>query len=56
MHANEFPDDVYVFTSGTYAQVTASAIVVGGCVIDTLPFPETRQVIDISSAARRSST
>ncbi len=49
MHRERISDDVYVFTSGQYAQVTASAIVTpeGAVVIDTLPFPaETRQVID----------
>jgi glyoxylase-like metal-dependent hydrolase (beta-lactamase superfamily II) len=49
MHRERISDDVYVFTSGLYAQVTASAIATpeGAVVIDTLPFPgETRQVID----------
>jgi cyclase len=49
MHRERISDDVYVFTSGMYAQVTASAIVTsaGAVVIDTLPFPnETRQIID----------
>lgn len=49
MHRERISDDVYVFTSGLYAQVTASAIVTpeGVVVVDTLPFPsETRQVID----------
>ncbi len=49
MHRERISDDVYVFTSGQYAQVTASAIVTpeGAVVIDTLPFPaETRQIID----------
>jgi glyoxylase-like metal-dependent hydrolase (beta-lactamase superfamily II) len=49
MHRERISDDVYVFTSGMYAQVTASAIVTteGVVVIDTLPFPvETRQVIE----------
>ncbi len=49
MHRERISDDVYVFTSSLYAQVTASAIVTpeGTVVIDTLPFPnETRQVID----------
>ena len=49
MHRERISDDVYVFTSGLYAQVTASAIVTpeGAVVIDTLPFPaETRQVIE----------
>ncbi len=49
MHRERISDDIYVFTSGLYAQVTAGAIVTsaGTIVIDTLPFPnETRQVID----------
>src|SRR5512143_148311 len=49
MHRERISDDVYVFTSGMYAQVTACAIVTteGAVVIDTLPFPaETRQVIE----------
>ncbi|CAG0930741.1 Metallo-beta-lactamase type 2 [Thermoflexales bacterium] len=49
MHRERISDDVYVFTSGLYAQVTACAIVTsdGAVVIDTLPFPnETRQVIE----------
>ena len=49
MHRERISDDVYVFTSGLYAQVTASAIATsdGVVVIDTLPFPtETRQVIE----------
>jgi glyoxylase-like metal-dependent hydrolase (beta-lactamase superfamily II) len=46
-------DNVYVFTSEAYAQVTASAIVTseGTVVIDTLPFPrETREMIDFLRA------
>ena len=42
-------ENVYVFTSEAYAQVTAGAIVTseGTVVIDTLPFPrETREMID----------
>jgi len=42
-------DDIYVFTSSLYAQVTASAVVTreGIVVIDTLPFPaETREMIE----------
>jgi cyclase len=42
-------DDIYVFTSDIYAQVTASAVVTreGIVVIDTLPFPqETREMIE----------
>jgi glyoxylase-like metal-dependent hydrolase (beta-lactamase superfamily II) len=49
MHRERISDDIYVFTSGLYAQVTAGAIVTsaGTIIIDTLPFPsETRQVID----------
>jgi glyoxylase-like metal-dependent hydrolase (beta-lactamase superfamily II) len=49
MHRERISDDVYVFTSGLYAQVTAGVIVTtaGAIVIDTLPFPnETRQVIE----------
>lgn len=41
-------NNVFVFTSELYAQVTAGAIItpVGAIVIDTLPFPvETRQVV-----------
>jgi cyclase len=41
-------NNIYVFTSELYAQVTAGAIVTpaGAIVIDTLPFPvETRQII-----------
>lgn len=40
-------DDVYVFTSGLYAQVTAGVIISseGAILIDTLPFPrETRRI------------
>ncbi len=49
MHRERISDDIYVFTSGLYAQVTAGAIITsaGAIIIDTLPFPaETRQVID----------
>ena len=49
MYRERIADDVYVFTSGLYAQVTAGAVVTaeGAVVIDTLPFPsETRQIID----------
>ncbi len=49
MHRERISDDIYVFTSSLYAQVTAGVIVTpaGAVVIDTLPFPsETRQVID----------
>lgn len=42
MRRERVSDDIYVFTSGLYAQVTASAVVTreGIVVIDTLPFPE----------------
>lgn len=42
MRRERVSDDIYVFTSGLYAQVTASAIVHkdGIIVIDTLPYPE----------------
>lgn len=49
MHRERIADDVYVFTSDLYAQVTAGAVVTGEgvIVIDTLPFPsETRQILD----------
>ena len=49
MYRERIADDVYVFTSGLYAQVTAGAVVTseGAVVIDTLPFPtETRQILD----------
>jgi glyoxylase-like metal-dependent hydrolase (beta-lactamase superfamily II) len=46
-------DDIYVFTSELYAQVTASAVVTrdGIVVIDTLPFPvETGEMIEYLKA------
>jgi glyoxylase-like metal-dependent hydrolase (beta-lactamase superfamily II) len=46
-------DDIYVFTSELYAQVTASAVVTreGIVVIDTLPFPvETSEMIEYLEA------
>ena len=49
MHRERISDDIYVFTSGLYAQVTAGAIITtaGAVMIDTLPFPsETRQMIE----------
>ena len=49
MRRERVSDDIYVFTSELYAQVTATAVVTqeGIAVIDTLPFPrETRQMID----------
>ncbi len=47
MHWERASEDIYVFTSDRYAQVTASLIVSGntGILIDTLPFPsETAQI------------
>jgi len=49
MRKERVTENVYVFTSETYAQVTAGAIVTneGTVVIDTLPFPrETREMLD----------
>jgi glyoxylase-like metal-dependent hydrolase (beta-lactamase superfamily II) len=49
MRRERVTENVYVFTSEAYAQVTAGAIVTseGTVVIDTLPFPrETREMID----------
>ncbi len=49
MRRERVSDDIYVFTSSLYAQVTASAVVTreGIVVIDTLPFPvETEEMID----------
>ena len=42
MRRERVSDDIYVFTSDLYAQVTASAVATGEgiIVIDTLPFPE----------------
>lgn len=49
MRRERVSDDIYVFTSDLYAQVTASAVVTreGIVVIDTLPFPnETVEMIE----------
>ncbi len=49
MRRERVSDDIYVFTSDLYAQVTASAVVTreGIVVIDTLPFPvETIEMIE----------
>lgn len=45
MRRERVSDDIYVFTSSMYAQVTASAVVTreGIVVVDTLPFPEETQ-------------
>lgn len=48
MQRERVANNIYVFTSELYAQVTAGAIITGAgaVVIDTLPFPsETRQII-----------
>lgn len=55
MQRERISDDIFVFTSGLYAQVTAGAVLTsnGAVIIDTLPFPsETRQIADF--IARRS--
>jgi glyoxylase-like metal-dependent hydrolase (beta-lactamase superfamily II) len=49
MRKERVTENIYVFTSEAYAQVTAGAVVTseGTVVIDTLPFPrETREMID----------
>jgi glyoxylase-like metal-dependent hydrolase (beta-lactamase superfamily II) len=49
MRRERVSDDIFVFTSDIYAQVTASAVATGDgiIVIDTLPFPqETRMMLD----------
>ena len=49
MRKERVTENVYVFTSEAYAQVTAGAIITneGTLVVDTLPFPrETREMID----------
>ncbi|MBI5305942.1 MAG: MBL fold metallo-hydrolase [Chloroflexi bacterium] len=53
MRKERVTENVYVFTSEAYAQVTAGAIVTseGTVVIDTLPFPrETREMLDFLRA------
>jgi glyoxylase-like metal-dependent hydrolase (beta-lactamase superfamily II) len=52
MQRERISDDIFVFTSGLYAQVTAGAVLTsdGVVIIDTLPFPsETRQIADFIS-------
>jgi len=49
MQRERISDDIFVFTSGLYAQVTAGAILTseGTVIIDTLPFPnESKQIVD----------
>jgi cyclase len=51
MHMERASDDVYVFTSERYAQVTATLVVSGtvGVLIDTLPFPsETHKIAQLA--------
>ncbi len=53
MRRERVSDDIYVFTSSLYAQVTASAVVTreGIVVVDTLPFAvETQEMIDYLNA------
>lgn len=53
MRRERVSDDIYVFTSDLYAQVTASAVVTreGIVVVDTLPFPnETEEMIQYLKA------
>ena len=47
MRRERVSDDIFVFTSDLYAQVTASAVVTkeGIIVVDTLPFPEETQMM-----------
>jgi glyoxylase-like metal-dependent hydrolase (beta-lactamase superfamily II) len=56
MRRERVSDDIYVFTSSLYAQVTASAVVTreGIVVVDTLPFPtETQEMIDYLNSLGR---
>jgi len=49
MYRDRISEDIYVFTSSVYAQVTAGAILTkeGAIIIDTMPFPsETAQVAE----------
>ncbi|MBN1315349.1 MAG: MBL fold metallo-hydrolase [Anaerolineales bacterium] len=49
MQRERVADDIYVFTSELYAQVTAGAVITpdGAILIDTLPYPEeTREIKD----------
>jgi cyclase len=57
MQRERISDDIFVFTSGLYAQVTAGAVLTseGAVIIDTLPFPsEAQQIADFIS--KRSSS
>lgn len=56
MQRERLTDDIYVFTSGRYVQVTATVIFTqkGVVVFDTLPFPEeTRQMLEFIRRADR---
>lgn len=56
MHRERLTDDIYVFTSERYVQVTATVIFTqkGVVVFDTLPFPdETRRMLDFVHRADR---
>ncbi len=56
MHRERLTDDIFVFTSERYVQVTATVIFTekGVVVFDTLPFPEeTRQMVQFIRRARR---
>ncbi len=56
MKRNRISDGVYVFTSGLYAEVTATVIFTdeGAILVDTLPFPQETRVIRDFIAQRRS--
>jgi len=56
MQRERISDDIFVFTSSLYAQVTAGAVLTpqGAVIIDTLPFPSEAQLI-ADFISRRSS-
>ncbi|HEX2905545.1 MAG TPA: MBL fold metallo-hydrolase [Phototrophicaceae bacterium] len=58
MQRERVADDIYVFTSDLYAQVTAGVVVTsdGAVVIDTLAFPEETQLIKRFVEARLGTT
>ena len=54
MKRDRISDGVYVFTSGLYAEVTATVVFTdeGRILVDTLPFPqETRHIRDFIDSA-----
>ncbi len=58
MHRERLTDDIFVFTSGRYVEVTATVVFTkrGVVVFDTLPFPsETRQMRRFIERAQRGS-